>query len=126
MGMTRTATALLSLAMLFSMACSHSALPRLKPAALPLATTELLSPSPRLIVGQVIAVDRERGFAFVELARDAPVAAAVPDTELLTRNDDLQETARLQVSRHLRGRTLGTTITSGNPVSGDEVVWLAP
>lgn len=93
--------------------------------ALPAPETAL-APSPRLIVGRITAVDTTRGFAFVELAAEAPAIALVADTELIARTLDLQETARLHASRYLRGRMLGTTVARGQPRVGDEVVWLAP
>jgi hypothetical protein len=77
-------------------------------------------------VGRVIAVEVPPGFAFVQLANDAPPAALADGTELITRTLDLGETARLRASRHLKGRTLGTKIVAGQPSPGDEVVWLAP
>jgi hypothetical protein len=85
-----------------------------------------LIPSPRLIVGRVVAIDAERRFAFVELAGDAPTAATADGSELIARTMELRETARLQASRYVRGRTLGTNIVAGQPSPGDEVVWLAP
>jgi len=85
-----------------------------------------LIPSPRLIVGRIVGLDLARRFAFVELSTDAPIAALAEGRELITRTLGLQETARLRVSRQLRGRTLGTTIVSGQPAPDDEVVWLAP
>jgi hypothetical protein len=85
-----------------------------------------LLPSARLIVGRVIAVDATQGFAFVDLATDAPAAALTNGTDLIVRALDLRETARVRVSRHVRGRTLGTKIVGGQPSPGDEVVWLAP
>ena len=85
-----------------------------------------LAPSPRLIVGRVLAIDASQGFAFVELAVDAPAAALADGTPLICRTLDLKETARLQVSRYVRGRTLGTKIVAGQPSPTDEVVWLAP
>ena len=91
----------------------------------PLASGALV-PSPRLLVGHVIAVDVTRKFAFIELASDAPAAALTDGTELIVRTLQLRETARVQTSRQLRGRTLGTRIISGQPSPGDEVVWLAP
>ncbi len=95
-----------------------------KPAAV-LAEGALV-PSPRLIVGRVIAVDAARRHAIVELGGDAPAAAATEGAELMTRTEDLRETARLRASRQLRGRILGATVASGQPAQGDEVVWLAP
>lgn len=83
-------------------------------------------PSPRLIVGRVIAIDAAQGFAFVELAADAPPAAQVDGVELVSRTPELRETGRVRVSRYLRGRTLGTRIIGGQPAPGDEVVWHAP
>ena len=85
-----------------------------------------LLPSHNLLVGRVLAVDAARGFAFVELASDAPAAALSDGAELVTRTDALRETARLQASRYARGRTLGTKILSGQPGIGDEVVFPAP
>jgi hypothetical protein len=100
-------------------ACRHVA-----PA--PVLAANALVPSPRLIIGRVIAVDSAQGLAFVELAADAPAAALAGGTELIARTLELRETARLQTSRHLRGRTLGTKVLGGQPSLGDEVVWLAP
>jgi hypothetical protein len=85
-----------------------------------------LLPSPRLIVGYVIAVDPSRRFAFVEPAADAPAAALAEGTRLLVRTPDLRDTGQLLVSAHRRGRTLGAKIAEGQPSPGDEVVWLAP
>lgn len=96
------------------------------PATAPAAATRAISPSPRLIVGRVLAVDPPKGFAFIEVGPDAPPAALQDGMELVTRAMDLRETAQLRVSRYLRGRTLGTTVISGQPSPGDEVVWLAP
>lgn len=96
------------------------AAPSAPPAAGPLA------PSPRLLVGRIAAIDAARGFAFVELAPEAPAIALVADTELIVRSLELQETARVRASRYLRGRMLGATVARGQPRIGDEVVWLAP
>ena len=121
-----TAAALTSLAVIFFAGCQHAG--KAKPGDTPpaLAASATVSPSPRLLVGRVLAVDLDRGFAFVALVPDTPPAALVADTELSARTPDLRTTALLQVSRHRRGRTLGVTITSGKPSAGDEVVWLAP
>lgn len=97
--------------------------PRPPPAALP---DGALIPSPRLIIGRIIAVDAERRFAFVELAPDAPGGATAEGADLLARTLELRETAQLHASRYLRGRTLGTHVVAGQPSPGDEVVWLAP
>ncbi len=86
----------------------------------------VLLPSPRLIVGRVIAVDPVQGFAILEVAVDAPAEALTDGTELLARTLALHETARLRASRYLRGRMFGTKIVAGQPAPGDEVVWLAP
>ncbi len=134
-----TAASSASLAVIFLFAgCRHrfarpanpppaaSATPAAPPAP-PAANADTgLAPSPRLIVGRVTAVDADRGFAFVELASEAPAVALIPDTELLARTPDLRETARLRASRYLRSRMLGTTVARGRPQIGDEVVWLAP
>ncbi len=86
----------------------------------------MLAPSPRLIVGRILAVEPADGFAYVELATDAPVNALADGNELIARTLDLRETGRLRASRYVRGRTLGTKIIAGQPSPGDEVVWLAP
>ena len=97
----------------------------------PAATTPVLDagallPSPRLIIGRVVAVDEAQRLAFIELATDAPNAALIAGTELVARTMNLRDTGRLQVSAYVRGRTLGTQIVGGQPSPGDEVVWLAP
>jgi hypothetical protein len=79
-----------------------------------------------LIVGRVVAIDREKGFAFIAVANDAPRAALAAGTELIVRTLELRDSGRVQVSRYLRGQTLGTKIVAGQPSPGDEVVWLAP
>jgi hypothetical protein len=88
--------------------------------------SEPLAPSPRLIVGRIIATDNAQGFAFIDLTADAPAAAFAAGSELMTRTLDLRETGRIRASAQLRGRTLGTHIVAGQPAAGDEVVWLAP
>ena len=95
-----------------------------KPA--PILGEGALVPSPRLIVGRVIAIDVSRGVVFVELAADAPAAAAAEGAELISRTLELRETARLRATRQHRGRILGTQVVSGQSSPGDEVVWLAP
>lgn len=94
--------------------------------AKPGAPAEPLVPSPRLIVGRVVAVDTGLRQAIIELATDTPAEALLPDTELTTRDAALRETGRIKVSRHLRGRILGTFLTAGSPAVNNEVVWLAP
>ena len=85
-----------------------------------------LFPSHNLPVGRLLAVDTARGFAFVELATDAPAAALTDGAALVSRSAALRETARLESSRYVRGRTLGVKIVSGQPAPGDEVVFPAP
>ena len=94
--------------------------------ASPVLGAGTLLPSPRLIVGRVIAVDAPQRSAIVEVASDAPAAALDTGAELMVRTLELQPTGKLEVSRYLRGRTLGTKIIAGQPSAGDEVVWLAP
>ena len=126
-----TARLLLSLpVILFPLGCHHARSASKSPTASTNSTSISavgpLAPSPRLIVGRIIAVDPAQGFAFVDLAADAPAAAVVEGTELVARTLDLRETARVRASRYVRGRTLGTKIVGGQPSPGDEVVWLAP
>jgi hypothetical protein len=99
---------------------------RPKPPLSTAAQLEPLAPSPRLIVGRILAIDPDRSFALVDLASDAPAAALVEGAELVARTFELRETSRLRVSRYHRGHTLGTTIAAGQPSVGEEVVWLAP
>lgn len=91
-----------------------------------LGAVEPLAPSPRLIVGRILAVDAARRFAWVDLASDAPRESLTEGTELTARTADLKATSQLRVSRYVRGRTLGTRVIAGQPAPGDEVVWLAP
>ncbi len=95
------------------------------PAEVPLPANALL-PSPRLLVGRILEIDADRGFAFVALTGEPPAAALVAGAELSTRTEVLRETSRLRVSRYVRGRTLGAEIVSGRPARGDEVVFQAP
>lgn len=90
------------------------------------APAEPLTPSPRLIIGRVLATNPAEAFAWVDLAVDAPAGALRENAELITRTPDLQPTGTLRASRYVRGRTLGTQILNGQPAPGDEVVWLAP
>ena len=115
-------------AAIWTASCARSPAPAAKPepAPAPVLGADALLPSPRLIVGRIIAVDPDRRFAFVELNADAPPAALAEGGELITRTLALQETGRLRVSRQQRGRTLGTNVLAGQPAPNDEVVWLAP
>lgn len=119
--MNLAAKSLLLLAAMFVFGgCHHAAAPATPP------PVDVLAPSPRLILGRIIAIDAAQGFAFVELAADSPPSAVAAGTELITRTMDLRETGRLEASRYVRSRTLGTKIVRGQPTPGDEVVWLAP
>lgn len=123
---TAAALALLTVFFLAGSGCRHppGGAAASGPATLPAA--DALLPSPRLPVGRVIAFDAQRGFAIVELGGDAPGDALVDGSELLSRTDDLRETARLRPTRYRRGRTLGCVVVSGQPAVENEVVWLAP
>jgi hypothetical protein len=125
-----TARLLTLLAVIFlAGACNHlpsPAPPPLPPRAEPPPLSGALQPSPNRVVGRVLAVDVPHGFVIVDLATNPPAAALVDGAELIARTDDLRETARLRVSRYVRGRTLGTTLVSGRPSPHDEVVWRAP
>jgi hypothetical protein len=87
---------------------------------------ETLAPSPRLVVGRIIATDPAQRFAFIEVNTDAPGPALSSDTELIARTSELTETAHLLTSRYLRGRTFAAKIIRGEPSPGNEVVWQAP
>lgn len=129
--MTRTARLLTLLAVIFfASGCSFFRTLISRPSresALTTSTDPLpagaLLPSQNLLVGRVLAVDAARGFAFVELTASPPTAALADGADLVARTDDLRETARLRVSRYVRGRTLGAKIVSGQPAPGNEVVW---
>lgn len=110
----------------FSTGCRTVFGNREQASALPVLGADALVPSSRLIVGRIIAVDPARGFAFVELVTDAPGAALIAGTQLIARTLDLRPTGKIEVSRYVRGRTLGTKVVGGQPSPGDEVVWLAP
>lgn len=97
-----------------------------KPVGMQSAAMEPLAPSPRLIVGRVVALDWNLRQAILELGPEAPAEALVPDAELTTRDASLRETGKLRVSRQLRGKILGTFLLSGSPAVDNEVVWLAP
>jgi uncharacterized protein YceK len=124
--MSLTTAGILTFVVLFTAGCGSLFKSHSPTAATPVLAAGALLPSPRLIVGRVVAVDLPQRFAFVELAADAPSAALVAGTELRARTLELRETGRIQVSPYLRGRTLGTKIVGGQPSPGDEVVWLAP
>jgi hypothetical protein len=120
----RFARLLLSLAVLSLAGACRWFAPAKSKTNVPIAALEPLAPSPRLIVGRIVAVDLQQQFAIVELAADAPMTT--DGLEFSTRTMDLRPTGRLRASRYLRSRTLGTTILEGQPAPGDEVVWLAP
>ncbi len=128
--MTLTARLLTLLAVIFlAGACRHLA--PLTPTPLPSRADAPLPPdalqlSPNRLVGRVLALDLVRGFAFIDLTSEPPAAALADGALLIARTADLRETARLRVSRYARGHTLGTTIISGQPSPGDEVVFHAP
>ena len=127
--MTRLLTSVLSLALAgFGVAsCAGPKTPGETPPALPdRPGSSQLWPSPRLVIGRIVACDEARGFAFVELQADAPAEASRAETELLVRTTDLTPTATLRASTQLRGRLLGCTVVAGRPGVGEEVVWLAP
>jgi hypothetical protein len=118
--------AILAAALVISASGCQSVFKKAEAGPPPVLAAGALLPSPRLVVGRVLAVDPGHGFAFVELAPDAPAAALNAGTELNVRTLELRDTARIEVSRYLRGRTLGAKIVEGQPAPGDEVVWLAP
>lgn len=93
------------------------------PSAAMIPPADVLTLSPHKIVGRIVAVDTARGFAFVSLTATTPAAALADGGELIVRSDDLTETGRLRTSRYTRGRTLGAQIISGQPKTGDEVVF---
>jgi len=68
-------------------------------------------------IGTVIFVDPADGVAVIQVRSPSTPIPRV----LVTRNETLLETARLEPSRFQRGRTLGTQILSGLPNVGDEV-----
>ena len=113
-------------AVLFFAACGHVTPPGSHERERVEAPATALHLSPNKLVGRVLAVDLTRGFAIVNLTAEPPPAALADGAVLIARTDDLRETARIQASRYVRGRTLGTKIVSGKPQPGDEVVIFAP
>lgn len=77
-----------------------------------------LRPAAAEPIGLVVFVDPADEVAIVEVASARTRIAPV----LITRNEALVETARLEPTRFQRGRTLGTRIVSGLPNVGDEVI----
>ncbi len=69
-------------------------------------------------VGVVIFVDAAEGVVLVEARSSATRLAPA----LVTRNELLVETARLEPTRFQRGRILGARVISGLPNVGDEVL----
>jgi hypothetical protein len=128
--MTHTARLLTLLAVFFfSAGCSHLA--PLTPTPLPPKSgdplpADALRASPNRLVGRIFSVDATLGFAFVDLTSEPPGAALADGAELTARHDDLSETARLQTTRLLRGRTLAVKIIAGRPAPGNEVVIRSP
>ena len=87
------------------------------------AHTERTMPGPVQVVGRVISVDLRSLTVIIELA---PFATLPPDFSgraLISRQDDLRPTARLQASAYLRGRILGARLVAGKSQVGDEVVF---
>ncbi len=78
---------------------------------------------PVQVVGRVIAVDLRSLTAIIEVAPYAVIPVNFSTRILISRQDDLQPTARLQASPYLRGRTLGARLLAGRPQVGDEVVF---
>ena len=80
-----------------------------------------LSPSALRPVGHVVWVDSAERTAVVYLHRGASLSGG----NLISRNDALYETGRLEPSGAREGRTAGMRVIDGLPNAGDEVV-LAP
>ena len=123
--MNRAAVPLLLLAAFFLPGCATPSLPE-DAASRVAESADTFTRSPYRLVGHVLAVDRARGTAIVDLAPDAPASALCEGAELVARTRDLHPAARLAVTRYLRGRTLGVTILAGDPAVDDEVVWHLP
>ncbi len=108
----------------FCAGCATKSAPTTSASPTPKST--VFAASANVVVGRIVAVDAERGFAFVDLGFAAPPAAQADGATLVARKLDLRETARLRASSYVHGKTLGTKIVSGQPAPGDEVVWQAP
>ena len=117
-----SASVLVTLAVFFTAGCAGPAQPAPASPVAPSAAAPALGPSHFVIIGRVLAVEKERGFAFVDLTGRVPSSAVVADTRLITRRLDLTETGELAASSYARGHTLGARIVSGQPAPGDEVV----
>jgi hypothetical protein len=92
-------------------------------AVAPSAATEHTVPGPVQVVGRVISLDLRSLTVVIELS---PFAVLPPDFNgriLISRQDDLRPTARLQASAYLRGRILGARLLAGKSQIGDEVVF---
>lgn len=80
-------------------------------------------PGPVQVAGRVISTDLRSLSVIIELAPYAAIPTDFSGRILISRQDDLRPTARLQASPYLRGRTLGARLLAGQPQIGDEVVF---
>jgi hypothetical protein len=87
-------------------------------AALPEEPDDPFLLPPEIRVGYIAEVDAEAGIAIVRL-HSASIRAPA---DLISRNEAMVVTARLETTRFQRGRSLGTRILAGLPNVGDEVV----
>jgi hypothetical protein len=87
------------------------------------AQTEQTVPGPVQVVGRVVAVDLRSLTVMIELAPFAVLPSDFSGRTLVSRQDDLRPTARLQASAYLRGRILGARLQAGKSQIGDEVVF---
>jgi hypothetical protein len=78
----------------------------------------VLSQSALRPIGRVIWVDSAEGTAVIQLHRGASLTSET----LISRNDALFETGRLQPAGPREGRSAGARILEGLPNAGDEVV----
>jgi len=80
-------------------------------------------PGPVQVVGRIIAIDPRTLTVVIELSPYAVMPSDFNGRILISRQDDLRPTARLQASPYLRGRTLGARLLAGQAQVGDEVVF---
>ena len=90
------------------------------------AQTGQTVPGPVQVVGHVISVDLRSLTVMIELAPFAVLPSDFSGRILISRQDDLRPTARLQASAYLRGRILGARLQAGKSQVGDEVVFAPP
>ncbi|MBC2593092.1 hypothetical protein H5P28_02345 [Ruficoccus amylovorans] len=95
-----------------------------KTAEEPTPETDNPASSRNLRVGELVSVDKERGFGVVWL--DSRYMAFFGDELLLARGDDLAVTGAYQMTLMRNGKAVGLTQIVGDPQPGNEIIYPGP